>query len=86
MPSILEFQWRHIEKAYKADEYAMILWKIYTGKDSKVGGIPYLSSRRTMFYKFGSVKNIDKLWLDNGLVELDPRFKEVVKEWNKFVV
>ena len=86
MPDFIKSKWNILKKSRESEEYAAILWKIYTGKDAVVGKIPYLLSRRTMFYRFKSVKKIEELWINNRLVELDGRFAKVVQEWAKISV
>jgi len=81
MPECLRKEWQIIPKAYRAQEYASILWKIYTGKDPIVNKMPYLQSIRTIFNKYGSVRALRDLWIKDHLVELDVRFKKVVQEW-----
>lgn len=86
MPQPLKDKWNFIYHAYRASEYSSILWKIYTGKDPMSDAMPYLLSRRTIFYKYGSIRALRELWIKNQLVELDSRFKKVVQEWQKKVV
>lgn len=85
MPKSLQDKWRMIPHAYRAKEYSAILWKVYTGEDPFVNGMPYLMSRRSIFYKYGSIKTLREMWIKNQLVELDSRFKIVVQEWQKNV-
>lgn len=85
MPKALQLKWGGIkdEKAYRANEYATITWKIYTGEDSRVNAMPYLMSRRTAYYKYGTVKNLREMWIKNQMIGLDSRFKSVIQEWQK---
>ena len=76
-------KWLGIKKAFKAEEYAFILWRVFTGRDIKAGGIPYLISRRTFYYRYHTLDNLEKKWVDYKLVELDSRFKEVVQKWSE---
>ena len=79
-------RWLNVKKPYKAKEYSLIMWKIFTGKDIKTDGIPYLISRRKYYYEYGTIKNLEKKWVDEKLVEIDPRFKEAVKKWDQGTV
>lgn len=83
MPKVLQDKWAYVPHAYKAQEYSAILWKIFTGKDPAVAHMPYLMSRRTIFYKYGSMKALREMWISNHLVELDSRFKKVVQKWQE---
>lgn len=86
MPDILKEKWEFVPKAYRAQEYSSILWKIYTGKDPVADKMPYILSRRMIFYKYGSMKKMRDLWIENHLVELDIRFKKVVQDWQAIAV
>jgi hypothetical protein len=82
MPDVLSKRWKIIHNPpYKAGEYSSIMWKVYTGKDPVVGKMPFLLSRRTIFYRYGSLRALKDMWVKNHLVELDSRFKKVVQHW-----
>lgn len=85
MPECCKF-WVEVKKPYRAKEYSLIMWRIFSGKDIKTDGLPYLVSRRTYYYKYGSIKNLEKKWVENKLVEMDLRVKEVVKLWIRKLV
>ena len=87
MPTMIKNRWSEISfnEAYRASEYSCILWKIYTGKDPVSKKMPYLLSRRMIFYKYGSMRALRHLWIKNQLVNLDIRFKKVVQDWQKNV-
>lgn len=86
MPKFFQDKWKLIPHAHKAKEYSSILWKIYNNKDPVAGEMPYLLSRRSIFYKYGSMKALRVLWIKNNMVELDSRFKKVVQEWHGKIV
>lgn len=81
MPQAIRSKWLLIPKAYLAQEYSTILWKIYTGKDPLSEKMPYMLSRRMVFYKYGSIRALRDLWIKYHLVELDSRFKKVIRDW-----
>lgn len=74
-------KWLNVKNPYKAEEYAFILWRVFTGRDIESDGIPFLPSRRTFYYRYHTIDNLEKKWVDNKLVELDSRFKEVIQKW-----
>lgn len=80
MPSCCDI-WKDIKSPCMAEEYAFIAWRIYTGAEIKTGAIPFLVSRRTFFYRYESVRDLEKDWIKYKLVELDERFKKVVQKW-----
>jgi len=82
MPSYCQ-KWLNVKKAYKAKEYALIMWKIFTGKDIKTKGIPYLISRRAYYERYGSIKGLEKKWVEEKLVEIDSRIKDAVLYWDR---
>ena len=69
--------------AYKAKDYALIMWKIYTNKDIRRKGIPYLISRRSYYENYGSIKGLERRWVEEKLVEVDSRIKDAVIYWGK---
>lgn len=74
-------KWLSVKKPYKAEEYAFILWRVFTGKDIEAGKLPYLPSRRTFYYRYHTIDNLERKWVEYQLVDLDARFKEVVQKW-----
>lgn len=74
-------KWLDVKKPYKAEEYAFILWRVFTGKDIECNRIPFLPSRRTFYYRYHTIDNLERKWVENRLVSLDPRFKEVIQKW-----
>lgn len=83
MPEVLVNKWKYVSKAYRAKEYAAILWKIYSNKPFLAKSIPYLVCRRSVFYRYGSIKKLQGLWVENKLVGLDSRYKNIIQEWAK---
>lgn len=87
MPSVCRDKWLKIKHPYLSDIYCPILWKTYVPRDFESNGIPYLKSRRMIFYihkcEEGSAKKLEMLRISKGLTLLDSRFKEIVREWSK---
>lgn len=69
--------------AYKAKDYALIMWKIYTNKDIQRKSIPYLISRRSYYENYGSIKGLERRWVEEKLVEIDSRIKDAVLYWDR---
>lgn len=70
-----------VPKAYMADSYAAVLWKIYTTCDFVTGAIPYLPSRRWIYYNYKTddeavIKFLERKYVDWKLVELHNVFRE----------
>lgn len=88
MPIELMNFWVNLDKPFNSHIYCPILWKSYAGDYTK-GGIPYLKSRRSVYYDHkceeGASKRLEKLRVSTGLISIDPRVGEVVKMWNKKV-
>lgn len=86
MPLGLYQKWMEVKRPCNADIYAAILWKTYVGNDFVTDGIPYLQSRRTIYYEFeceeGAMKKLEKMRVEKNLTELDSRVKTVVQEWS----
>ena len=82
MPKSFE-RWTNMDKASNAEKYALIMWKIFTGKDIRTKGIPYLISRRSYYYRYGSIKNLAKKWVEQNMTGMDLRFKEAVQYWEQ---
>lgn len=73
--------YRNIVKPHMAQEYAAALWSIYTTKDNLSDKIPFLPSRRWIFYNFkneeyGAIKFLQKKYVEWKLVELHNVFKD----------
>lgn len=87
MPMELYQKWIEVKKPYNADIYAAILWKTYIDNDFEGDRIPYLKSRRSIYYDFkseeGAMKKVELMRVEKNLTELDNRFKNIVKEWSK---
>jgi hypothetical protein len=85
MPNDIGKTWTNLKHACNVNLYAPVLWKTYVNNEFPVKGIPYLKSRRTIFYQFGkeegAMGKIERLRVDCGLTELDNRIGAIVKEW-----
>lgn len=85
MPNNYGNIWLNIKNAYKTREYAPILWKIYGDSKFPTDGIPYLRSRRKIFYDFReqgkTIKTLEFMRLNSGLINLHRIIGECVREW-----
>jgi hypothetical protein len=85
MPECIREVWTDLKNPCKSDFYAPILWKTYIDNNFAKNGIPYLQSRRTVFYKFkceeGAMAVLDKFRVEKNLVALDYRVRDIVKCW-----
>ena len=86
MPIEIAETFCNIKKAFGVEYYAPILWKTYISNDFVVDGIPYLKSRRTIYYHYkcekGAMKTLEKMRVEKNLTELDLRIGQIVKVWN----
>lgn len=89
MPKEVAKIFKGIGKPPKSDLFAPILWRTYINDLFPSGGIPYLKSRRQLFYSMaktnneGLTKHLDMLRLKTGLVALDVRVRDTVYVWGK---
>lgn len=87
MPEEAGNKWLNIKKAYGVDCYAPILWRVYVDGSYPKGGIPYLKSKRTIFYQNeceeGATKKIERMRVEKGMTEMDNKVKEIVQLWAK---
>ena len=85
MPESIRDMWLNIEKPYEARLYATLLWKSYCNDKFPKNGIPYLPSRRAIFYKYksdeGAMRKLEMLRVTKNVVELDTRIGEMVQKW-----
>jgi len=76
-------------EAYRASLYAPILWRAYLNKEFVSKGIPYLKSRRQIYYDHnceeGVSRRLEMLRIRLGLFSLDDRIKNAVKKWANIV-
>ena len=74
-----------VPKAHMAKTYAPILWRTYFKKSFVSKGIPYLKSRRQIYYDHsceeGIGRKLEMLRLKLNLVSLDNRIKQAVRKW-----
>lgn len=80
MPEVFR-KWKGIKKAYKAHEYAAILWRIYINRDISNNTMPYLQSRRQLFYEYKSVKELEKRIVVYDMLNLDDRIRTAVSNF-----
>jgi len=87
MPECIREIWMKFKNPCNAEIYAPILWKTYVNNNFSGGAIPYLMSRRSIYYKFkddgGAMDILDRMRVDKNLVALDYRVREMVKRWYK---
>lgn len=85
MPECCRDYFLKIKKAYKGEEYAAILWATHASHNITKGGLPFLPSRRTVFYRYknedGTLKELQKRRLKYDLVSLDNRVKSCLASW-----
>jgi hypothetical protein len=85
MPESCHSYWFDIKKPYKGMEYAAILWATYANHKIVKNGLPYLPSRRSVFYHFqhenGTLRELQKLRIMNGLFGLNKRIEECLIKW-----
>jgi len=78
-----------VKEAAKGRLYAPVLWRMYLKKEFVTKGIPYLKSRRQVYYDHnceeGITRRLEMLRLRLGLINLDERVKNAVREWSKSV-
>lgn len=77
--------WLDIDRAYEAELYATILWRMYVSNNIERQKIPYLKSRRWVYNNHGKIEETEKRWLTMGLSQLDSRIKTVVRSLSKSV-
>jgi len=85
MPECCQKYFTKCVRPHNGNIYAAILWLTYCGHKIKKGGIPYLQSRRAVFYKFrnedGTLRNLQRMWMDYDLVGLDRRIRDCIGIW-----
>lgn len=81
MPEEVREKWTTLSKPFGTDEYCPILWKTYVSSKFPTKGIPYLRSRRHLYYKYQSIESIKRMRVSKGLTTLDNRFREVMHQW-----
>jgi hypothetical protein len=85
MPESCHSYWLNIKKPYKGMEYAAILWATYANHKIVKGGLPFLPSRRTVFYHFkhekGTLRELQKMRIMYGLFNLDKRIQDCIVKW-----
>jgi len=81
MPDYAKKMWEKLSKPFNAHIYCPVLWRTYVGTNFKTKGIPYLLSRRKIFYMY-NMKELRRLRIDYELTELDYRIRDVVKLWS----
>ena len=87
MPEEIRQEWLDIPHPCNANIYAPILWKAYINSKFQTEGIPFLKSRRSLFYEFsceeGAMERLDKLRVEKDLTELDNQVIDMVRIWSQ---
>jgi hypothetical protein len=87
MPEEIRKKWCNIKKPAKAELYATVLWKTYVNNYFPKKAIPYLRSRRFIYYKYkgaeGAMRKIEMIRVQMGLVELHNNIKGIIRLWNQ---
>lgn len=86
MPVCARETWIGLKNACNVGWYAPVLWRTYINNDFIRQGIPYLASRRKIYYKFknkdGAMSALEKFRIEKNLVALDYRVRDIVKCWH----
>jgi hypothetical protein len=87
MPVPLRERWMNLKNPCKSRLYCPILWRTYVKSTFRTGGIPYLKSRRTIYWEYkceeGAMKKLEQLRFDLRLTRLDHIFRDMVQFWSK---
>jgi len=83
MPEQVREKWTTLSKPFGVVEYCPILWKTYVNSEFPTGGIPYLMSRRSIYYRYHSVDIIKRMRVSKGMTMLDNRFREAIHRWSE---
>lgn len=90
MPNILKDRWFNLKNAVGVLQYAPILWKMHTNVDFIKGGLPYLKSRRSVFYDNkndeGAMEYLSNFMNQKQLMLLDTRITNCISEWIKISI
>jgi len=85
MPECCRDYFLNMKRPYRGEEYAAILWATHANHYIVKGGLPFLPSRRTVFYKYknkdGTLKELQKKRVEYDLVGLDRRVKSCIASW-----
>lgn len=78
-----------VKDAFKGRTYAPVLWHMYLKKSIVSDGIPYLMSKRQVYYDHaceeGFKRKMEMLRIELNLIALDKRIKKAVRRWAKTV-
>jgi hypothetical protein len=78
-------KWKACKNPVNGEFYSALLWKSYMDNKFPVNGLPFLKSRRSIYYKYkckeGAMKKLESLRISTGLVEIDIIFSDIVKHW-----
>ena len=73
------------KKSVMAEEYASIFWVTHSNHNIVKDGLPFLPSRRLVFYRYksdkGTLRELQKRRVEHNLVEIDKRILECIKLW-----
>ena len=89
MPVEIRDRWLNVKKGCNSSMYAAILWKIYVDNDFKPNGIPFLKSRRMIYYNLdketegeeSGLKKLERMRYEKGLTGLSNNVRTAIRKW-----
>ena len=86
MPKEVRETWLNLKQPIKSEIYCPILWKTYVDNQFPTRGIPYLQSRRRIYYRFKTpemktMRKLEMLRIETGLIRLTRNIREIMKLW-----
>ena len=89
MPESEKEYWLNVKKPWMAHLYAPFLWRLYVDAMFIKKGIPFLKTRRQVFYDLKkefpderAMKVMERLGRENDLYSLDSRIGQTVVKWS----
>jgi hypothetical protein len=78
-------KWKNLKNPSNGSFYSTLLWKSYMNNDFPTGALPFMKSRRSIYYDYkceeGAMQKLESLRIDTGLVELNLIFRDIVQSW-----
>jgi len=82
MPKEVREKWFNLKNASNTHLYSAILWRTYVDSRFKRAGIPYLKSKRMIFYEYkceeGAMTKLENLRFDLKLTQLEYVIRDIV--------